>query len=355
MCTDDHSGHDPDAEASTAMPRPVEGDAVDPIALESVDEVIVTMLVDNSYDGLMVDMGPAKRRALGRTPRVPAPQFEEGATVPGLLAEHGFSALVTVRRGERSHTLLFDTGVSPGGMADNMERLGVDVAEIETVVLSHGHFDHAGGFDGLARLRGRNGLPLTVHPLVWTRRRIAVPGRPVWELPTLRRSSLEAEGFEVIERRQPSLLLDGSVLITGEIDRTTDFEQGMPFHEAQRDGRWEPDPLIVDDQALVVHVRGRGLVVLTGCGHAGAVNIARHAMRLTGVDRLHGLLSGFHLSGPGFEPIIEPTVDALSDIAPDLVVPAHCTGWRAQHRLASALPEAFVPNAVGTSFVLPAA
>ena len=355
MCTDDHSGHDPDAEASAAMPRPVEGDAVDPIALESVDEVIFTMLVDNSYDGLMVDMGPAKRRAMGRTPRVPAPQFEEGATVPGLLAEHGFSALVTVRRGERSHTLLFDTGVSPGGMADNMERLGVDVAEIETVVLSHGHFDHAGGFDGLARLCGRNGLPLTVHPLVWTRRRIAVPGRPVWELPTLRRSSLEAEGFEVIERRQPSLLLDGSVLITGEIDRTTDFEQGMPFHEAQRDGRWEPDPLIVDDQALVVHVRGRGLVVLTGCGHAGAVNIARHAMRLTGVDRLHGLLGGFHLTGPGFEPIIEPTVDALSDIAPDLIVPAHCTGWRAQHRLATALPEAFVPNAVGTSFVLPAA
>mgnify|MGYP003402938528 CR=1 FL=1 len=337
------------------MPRPVEGEAADPIALEPVDEVVVTMLVDNSYDALMADMGPAKRTAMGRTPPVPAPQFEEGATVPGLVAEHGFSALVTVRRGEHSHTLLFDTGVSPRGMADNMERLDVDAADIETVVLSHGHFDHAGGFDGLARLRGRSGLPLTLHPLVWTRRRLALPGRPVWELPTLRRSSLEAEGFEVIERRQPSLLLGGSVLITGEVDRTTDFEQGMPFHEAKRDGQWEPDPLIVDDQALVVHVRGRGLVVLTGCGHAGAVNIARHAMRLTGVDRLHGLLGGFHLTGPGFEPIIEPTVAALTDLAPDVIVPAHCTGWRAQHRMASALPEAFVPNAVGTSFVLPAA
>ncbi|MGH9217158.1 MAG: MBL fold metallo-hydrolase, partial [Acidimicrobiales bacterium] len=206
-----------------------------------------------------------------------------------------------------------------------------------------------------ARLRGRSGLPLTLHPLVWTRRRVALPGRPPWDLPMLRRSSLEAEGFEVIERRQPSVLLDGSVLVTGEVDRTTDFEQGMPYHEARRDGRWEPDPLILDDQALVVHVRGRGLVVLTGCGHAGAVNIARHAMRLTGVDRLHGLLGGFHLTGPGFEPIIEPTVDALSDLAPDVIVPAHCTGWRARHRLGAALPEAFVPNAVGTSFVLPAA
>ena len=113
--------------------------------------------------------------------------------------------------------------------------------------------------------------------------------------------------------------------------------------------------MILDDQALVVHVRGKGLVVLTGCGHAGAVNIARHAMRLTGVDRLHGLLGGFHLSGPAFEPIIEPTVHALVAMAPSLVVPAHCTGWRAQMRLASAMPEAYVPNAVGTTFQLTAA
>jgi 7,8-dihydropterin-6-yl-methyl-4-(beta-D-ribofuranosyl)aminobenzene 5'-phosphate synthase len=186
--------------------------------------------------------------------------------------------------------------------------------------------------------------------LVWSRRRVAIGGGNHWELPTLRRSSLEAEGFEVVERRQPSLLLDGCVLITGEVDRTTDFERGFPGHQAERDGHWEPDPLILDDQALVVHVAGRGLVVLTGCGHAGAVNIARHALRLTGVDRLAGLLGGFHLTGQVFEPLIEPTVAALTAMAPDLVVPAHCTGWRAQHRLAATLPGAFVPNAVGTSF-----
>ena len=127
------------------------------------------------------------------------------------------------------------------------------------------------------------------------------------------------------------------------------------MYEALHDGHWEPDPLIVGDQALVVHLRGRGLVVLTGCGHAGAVNIARSAMRLCGVDRLHALLGGFHLTGAAFEPIIEPTIEALTAMAPDLIVPAHCTGWKAQHRLAAALPDAFVPNAVGTSFVLAAA
>ena len=292
-----------------AAPRLIEGDAVDPVALEPVDEVVITTLVDNSYDGLMTDMGPARRAAMGRTPRVPAAQFVQGETVPGMVAEHGFAALVTTRRGDRSHTLLFDTGVSPNGLADNIERLGLDTSAIEALVLSHGHFDHAGGFPGLARLRRRQGLPITVHPLVWTARRVALPGVPAWELPALRRSSLEGEGFDIIERRQPSLLLDGSVLITGEVDRTTDFETGMPFHEAHGDRGWEPDPLILDDQALIVSVRGRGLVVLTGCGHAGAVNICRYALRLTSSSHLGGLFGGFHLTGAAFEPIIDPTVE----------------------------------------------
>jgi 7,8-dihydropterin-6-yl-methyl-4-(beta-D-ribofuranosyl)aminobenzene 5'-phosphate synthase len=348
-------GHGHGDEVEMAAPRLIEGDAVDPIAMEPVDEVVITTLVDNSYDGLMTDMGPARRASMGRTPRVPAPQYVQGETVPGLVAEHGFAAVVTTRRGDRTHTLLFDTGVSPNGLADNIERLELDTAAFEAIVLSHGHFDHAGGFPGLARLRRRDGLPITVHPLVWSARRIVFPGQPAWELPVLRRRSLEAEGFEIVERRQPSLLLDHSVLITGEIDRTTDFEIGMPFHEAHGDRGWEPDPLILDDQALIVNVRGRGLLVVTGCGHAGAVNICRYAMRLTGTTHLTGLFGGLHLTGPAFEPIIEPTVDALRDLAPDVIVPAHCTGWRAQHRLAAALPDAFIPNAVGTTFTLTAA
>ncbi len=351
MC-DDHGHHE---HAAGSAPRPVEGDAVDPVTLEPVDEIVVTMLMDNSYDGLLGPTGPATRRGLVATPLTPSTVMLDGNTRPGLVAEHGFSALVTVRRGEQSHTLLFDTGVSPDGMADNMRKLGVDPGDIEAVVLSHGHFDHAGGLEGLARLRRRAGMPLVVHPMVWSRRRLAIPDMPAVEFPTLSPRSLEDEGFEVIERRQRSLLLDGSVLITGEVDRTTDFEQGMPFHERLAGDEWEPDPLILDDQALVVNVRDRGLVVLTGCGHAGAVNIARHALRLTGVEQLHALMGGFHLGGPAFEPIIEPTVAALREMRPAVIVPAHCTGWKAQHRFASELADAFVPNSVGTSYTLTAA
>jgi 7,8-dihydropterin-6-yl-methyl-4-(beta-D-ribofuranosyl)aminobenzene 5'-phosphate synthase len=175
-------------------------------------------------------------------------------------------------------------------------------------------------------------------------------------MPTLSRRALENEGIDVIERRVPSLLVDGSVLITGEIDRTTEFERGMPSsHQALTDGEWRHDPTVIDDQALVVHIRDRGLLVLTGCGHAGAVNIVRHAQRLTGVDRLHALIGGLHLSGPAFEPIIEPTVEALTSAAPDLLVPGHCTGWRAQHALAAALPGAWVQGSSGTTYCMTAA
>jgi hypothetical protein len=151
-------------------------------------------------------------------------------------------------------------------------------------------------------------------------------------------------------------LVDGCVLITGEVDRTTEFERGMPpAHQAWTGSAWQPDPLILDDQALVVHVRRRGLVVLTGCGHAGAINIVRGAQRLTGVPTLHALLGGLHLGGPAFEPIINPAVRALTEMEPSLVLAGHCTGWRAQHALAAALPDSWVADSSGSSFSLAAA
>jgi 7,8-dihydropterin-6-yl-methyl-4-(beta-D-ribofuranosyl)aminobenzene 5'-phosphate synthase len=328
----------------------VHGEAVDPIALEPVDEVVITTLVDNSYDALLTPAPGVARTSFG-VASGEAPQFESGRTMLGLVAEQGFSALVTVRRGDRSSTVLFDAGLSPTGLRENATRLDVDWPSVQAVVLSHGHFDHSGGLAGISHR-----MPMVVHPGLWTRRRLAVPGGEPAELPTLSRSSLENEGFAVLERRQPSLLLDGCVLVTGEVDRVTEYERGMPpAHEALVDGAWQHDPLVLDDQALVVHLRDRGLVVLTGCGHAGAVNIARHAMRLTGVGGLHALVGGLHLGGPWFEPVIEPTVQALLDLAPSIVLPAHCTGWRAQHALAAALPDAWVAPSVGTTLTLSAA
>jgi 7,8-dihydropterin-6-yl-methyl-4-(beta-D-ribofuranosyl)aminobenzene 5'-phosphate synthase len=187
-----------------------------------------------------------------------------------------------------------------------------------------------------------------IHPEFWTRRRIRFPGLDPAELPSTSRAALEGAGFEIVEERRPSFLLDGSVLITGEVDRTTEFETGFKGHEALRDG-WEPDPLILDDQALAVRVRDRGLLVLSGCGHAGIVNTVRYVQKLTGERKVAGIVGGFHLSGPMFEAVIPPTVAAFDELNPALLVPAHCTGWKAVHRLAARFPDAFVQSAVGTT------
>jgi 7,8-dihydropterin-6-yl-methyl-4-(beta-D-ribofuranosyl)aminobenzene 5'-phosphate synthase len=101
-----------------------------------------------------------------------------------------------------------------------------------------------------------------------------------------------------------------------------------------------------------VNVRDRGLVVIAGCGHAGIVNIARYTLALTGASQLYGVFGGFHLNGPLFERLIDRVCADQAALQPKLVVPAHCTGWRAQHALARTFGETYVPDCVGTRFSL---
>jgi 7,8-dihydropterin-6-yl-methyl-4-(beta-D-ribofuranosyl)aminobenzene 5'-phosphate synthase len=337
------------------VPADVDAFTGERVPLEPVRRVHLTTLVDNAVDVLAPDVGPARRRGLQGWPRGSQPLHQLDPAVDGPVGEHGFSVLVDVECADgREHRLLYDTGVSPDGMVENMRRLGVVPDSIEAVVCSHGHFDHTTGLDGLRRaLGGVAKLPVVVHPEFWTRRRVALPGRDPWELPSTSRSGLEGVGFEVVERPGPSFLFARSVLVTGEVARTTDFERGMPpSHQALRADGWTADPLVLDDQALVVHVAGRGLVVLSGCGHAGIVNVVRHARGLTGVEQVHAVVGGFHLTLGASEHVIEATVGALAELGPQVVVPAHCTGWRATHAVASRMPEAFVANYVGTRLEL---
>ena len=246
------------------------------IALRPIDAVAVTILVDNVTDSLMADQGPAARPGTADGPRVPVALFLGGDTDDALRAEHGFAALVTVRDCDRETRVLFDAGRTPDGLVGNMRRLAIDPADIDVIVLSHGHWDHVTGMDGLVGRLGRANVPVLIHPEFWSRRRIAFPGREPLELPTASAPALRGAGFEIVEDRRPSFLLDGALLVTGEVDRTTAFEHGFPGHEAHRDGGWEPDPLILDDQNVIVDVAGKGLVVVSGCSHAGARSAARH-------------------------------------------------------------------------------
>jgi 7,8-dihydropterin-6-yl-methyl-4-(beta-D-ribofuranosyl)aminobenzene 5'-phosphate synthase len=324
------------------------------IPLEPVDAVAITILVDNTADLLLPDAGPARRfpGAAAFPAGVASPLLADEPALAQLRAEHGFSALVRVRKGGREHTILFDAGPTPDALAVNMGLLELDPGDVEAVVLSHGHWDHTTGLDGFARALGRAGLPVVVHPEAWSRRRILMPGRDPWLLPTTSKAGLEEAGFTIVEERRPSFLLEGAVLITGEVDRTTGFERGLPVQEAFRGGRWEPDPLTLDDQALLVEVAGKGLVVLTGCGHAGIVNTARYALRLTGAQRLYAVVGGFHLGGALFEPLVPQVVAAFEELGPGVLCPTHCTGLRATSALADAFPGAFVQSAVGTRLEL---
>ncbi|MGO9752522.1 MAG: MBL fold metallo-hydrolase [Solirubrobacteraceae bacterium] len=327
------------------------------IELQPVDRVEITILMDNLTDPLLADQeGVARmswpRAILSGLPMEQTP-VSPGTGVPdALVAEPGFSALVRVERAGLTRTLLFDAGVSPTGMVENMRRLAIDPGEIEVIVLSHGHWDHVTGLDGLVRVLGRLSLPVMIHPEFWSRRRIHFPGMLTAELPATSHGALEGMGFTIVEERQPSFLLDGAVLITGEVDRTTPFETGFLGHEALRNDGWQPDPLILDDQALVVSLGDRGLVVLSGCGHSGIVNTVRYACRLTGHQKVAAIVGGFHLSGRTFEPVIGPTIEALAKLSPTMLVPAHCTGWKACLQMATRLPGAFVLSTVGSTITL---
>jgi len=313
------------------------------IALPEVDRVEILTLVDLSLDLLMAGSETVRRVDITGT-------LGEGRST--LRAEHGFSSVVTVVGGDRRASFLFDAGLTKDGLVHNMDVLEVRPGDLQAIVLSHGHVDHVAGLMGYLSRSGRRRLPLVLHPDAFLRRKIVLPdGREIL-LPPPDRRGIEQEGVEVLEERGASLLLGGLALVTGQVARTTEFEKGFPVHHAEIGGAWRPDPLIHDDQAVVVNVRDKGLVVLSGCGHAGIINTLRYAMALTGVGRVHAVLGGFHLTGRLFEPLIGPTVEALRAFGPKLVVPSHCTGWKATHEIARALPEAFVPNSVGTTFLI---
>jgi 7,8-dihydropterin-6-yl-methyl-4-(beta-D-ribofuranosyl)aminobenzene 5'-phosphate synthase len=346
MCDDAYAQHGPAAVLTEDFEPAMK------VSLEPVDSVELVSLIDNVTDAFMPDQGPAKRSGLRIGAKRPTALMAEGWSVDALVAEHGFAMLVTVVKDGRSRRLLFDTGPSPDGVVENMRRLEVDPGSIEAIVCSHGHFDHTTGLDGLTRVLGRTNLPVIIHPHFWRRRRVVIPGSDPREIPTTSRQALTGAGFEIIEEQQPGFLLDGSVLVTGEVPRVTGYEPGFPPQQAWLGEAWQPDPLVLDDQALIINVAGKGLVVITGCGHAGVVNICRYATRLTGGQPLYAVIGGFHLQGPVFEPLIPRVLDDLAALHPGVLVPAHCTGWRAGHAMAARFGEAYIPNSVGTRFSL---
>ena len=308
------------------------------VTLLPVDVADVTILVDNFLDILMPSDEVAHR----------APLHYDWSDREQLIAEHGYSLLLTVLREGRSESVLYDAGLGRRTVLHNMDVLEVKATDLRAVILSHGHADHHGGLEGMFQRIGRPRMPLVMHPDVWHERRVVFPTGHEISMPPPSHADLDREGVEIIEERSPTLLLDGMVLVTGQIDRVTDFEKGFPLQQKHTDHGWEADTWIWDDQAVVCNVKDKGLVVLSSCSHAGAINVLKHAQHLTGINKVHAFVGGFHLTGGLFEPIVPRTIAELVTIDPDIIVPGHCTGWRATHELSRQLPDAYVQTSVGT-------
>jgi len=302
--------------------------------LREADRLEVIVLVDN-YTDVFIESTPVAKRPPICPPKAP-------------LAEHGFSCLIKMFSEGEEHQVLFDTGHSPICIMHNIDFLDLDIKKIESIVISHGHVDHVEGLMAVLQRIGKQ-VPVILHPDAFVERRLNPPGGHIVSIPRLNRKTLQEAGVNLAMDKNPSVIASGFILVTNTVERVTGFEKGFPLAEAKIEGKWVTDPFN-DDQALALKVKGKGLVVIGGCSHAGIINTVKYCHKLSGSDKVHAILGGFHLTNKIFEPIIEPTIEEMKKLKPAYVIPMHCTGWTATNEFARKMPEQFILNSVATTY-----
>jgi len=312
------------------------------LEIKPLDRVEILTLQDNYIDIAAGDGNEMIQRMF---------PLKDGELKNTILAEHGFSALITVSTGDQTHSLLFDFGLSEFGAAFNADNLNADLAAIEAIAISHGHPDHTGGFKKLVEKIDRKRIPLVIHPAGFRHPRfLKITKDFKVYFPAFTREMIREAGLDLVETEGPYPLLDGTFLFLGQIPRQTEFEKGMPNAYFVEQGQEKFDA-IEDDTAIVMHLKDKGLVVLSGCAHSGIINTVNYARKVTGIDQVYAVMGGFHLTGAHFEPFIQPTTQALKAINPNYVIPTHCTGRKAINYMENELPEKFILNMAGTKLI----
>ncbi|MCC6174996.1 MAG: MBL fold metallo-hydrolase [Chloroflexi bacterium] len=311
------------------------------------DAVRITVVVDNWIDMLLAEAPDVERTGL-------VEHFDPSRRP--VQAEFGISFLVEVRTAQRWQRIMFDAGLSPTVLLNNCRALGIDVTQIDQVAISHGHPDHYGGVYGLLRAIGRRVSVVTHSDAFLPRYALMPDGRTSANYnASLRYDELEKAGASVVLATEAVELATGTIT-SGEIPRRSAFEgprEPSAFHAPGlyqvKDGRFGLDE-VMDEIVLIINVKRAGLVVLTGCGHAGVINSLSTAEALTGVQQVAFVAGGFHLGFPTTPAEnVAKTVEALRDLDPAMVMPMHCSGVAAVAALRSELRDAFLHPAVGTS------
>lgn len=314
--------------------------------MKGVDRVTLTTVTENHVDMLLPDGELVTRPGL-------AHHFDPKR--PCVRGENGIAIHVDVEWGRYRYQAMFDTGMTGSVLTHNAATLDVDLAELDHLVLSHGHPDHYGGLLGLLDSR-EAALPISAHPDAFLPRYLRLASGQVapYYNHDLTRESISDHGGRLAEHRT-ALEIGPGLIATGAIPREVDFEAPPTDLDAPNaliqicDCEVGPDT-VPDDQALVILLGDDGIVVLSGCAHAGILNTVRHAIALTGRERVIGVFGGFHLGFPGIPwAKTEKTIEALREIEVELLCPMHCTGMEAMMAIARAFPDEFLLNCTGAA------
>jgi 7,8-dihydropterin-6-yl-methyl-4-(beta-D-ribofuranosyl)aminobenzene 5'-phosphate synthase len=303
--------------------------------IPALDAVTVEILVDNFFDVFEPSKpGLVERVAPGRLPKP-------------LMAAHGLAFWITLTQNGHNSQLLMDTANSPLPLFNNLEALGHEPGEADALVVSHGHPDHYGG---LLEYLGRRGtpMPVYVHEDAYLPKVLITPRGRIgpWKLD---RQELVNRKAELHENRGPVLVQD-LALLTGTVEATTPYETPLPGAKRVVNGVEEHD-IFTDEQALVMNVKDKGLVVIGGCCHPGVVNMVKYAQKLTGVSKVAAILGGFHLTAGG-DNLIRETIQGLKELDPKIILAGHCTGFKALTQLALNFPDTFMVSCVGTKLMI---
>jgi 7,8-dihydropterin-6-yl-methyl-4-(beta-D-ribofuranosyl)aminobenzene 5'-phosphate synthase len=247
------------------------------------------------------------------------------------IAKHGLSFLIETKAAGDMTRILMDVGPPSDVALRNAETLGIDLKDIDAIVISHGHYDHTGALLEILKHIGRQ-VPVVAHPQVFSPKFTLNPKLRYVGVGFDKNSIIAAGGMLLLARN--SVRISNGLMTTGEVTRLTDFERSNGFWKVE-DGNFVQDEM-TDEQAVLTNVKDRGLVILSGCSHPGIVNTLKHAKGMSKADSICAVVGGFHLLGAS-DDRLRATTDELLGMNPEFVHPCHCTGSTAINRFTESL------------------